>query len=105
MATKYYRTPLLVYDCKYHVIFCPKYRRKILVNGLDELVKTVFRKIAEQKGFQIIEMEVMPDHVHLLILSLIHIWRASWRRPTGTGATTNLRRHCRSGSRSWIPSL
>ena len=49
MATKYYRTPLLVYDCKYHVIFCPKYRRKILVNGLDELVKTVFRKIAEQK--------------------------------------------------------
>ena len=67
MATKYYRTPHLVYDCKYHVIFCPKYRRKILVNGLDELVKTVFRKIAEQKGFQIIEMEVMPDHVHLLI--------------------------------------
>ena len=67
MATKYYRTPHLVYDCKYHVIFCPKYRRKILVNGLDELVKTVFRKIAEQKGFQIIEMEVMPDHVHLII--------------------------------------
>ena len=67
MATKYYRTPHLVYDCEYHVIFCPKYRRKILVNGLDELVKTVFRKIAEQKGFQIIEMEVMPDHVHLLI--------------------------------------
>ena len=67
MATKYYRTPHLVYDCKYHVIFCPKYRRRILVNGLDELVKTVFRKIAEQKGFQIIEMEVMPDHVHLII--------------------------------------
>ena len=49
MATKYYRTPHLVYDCKYHVIFCQKYRRRILVNGLDELVKTVFRKIAEQK--------------------------------------------------------
>ena len=56
---KYYRTPHLVYDCKYHVIFCPKYRRKILVNGLDELVKSLFFKIAEQK--------VMPDHVHLLI--------------------------------------
>ena len=67
MATKYYRTPHLVYDCKYHVIFCPKYMRRILVNGLDELVKTVFRKIAEQKGFQIIEMEVMPDHIHLLV--------------------------------------
>ena len=65
--TKYYRTPHLVYDCKYHVIFCPKYRRGILVNGLNELVKSVFLKIAEQKDFQIIEMEVMPDHVHLLI--------------------------------------
>ena len=65
--TKYYRTPHLVYDCKYHVIFCPKYRRGILINGLDELVKSVFLKIAEQKNFQIVEMEVMPDHVHLLI--------------------------------------
>ena len=65
--TKYYRTPHLVYDCKYHVIFCPKYRRNILVNGLDELVKSVFLKIAEQKDFQIIEMEVMPDHIHLLV--------------------------------------
>ena len=60
--TKYYRTPHLVYDCKYHVIFCPKYRRCILINGLDELVKSVFLKIAEQKDFQIIEMEVMPDY-------------------------------------------
>lgn len=46
--TKYYRTPHLVYDCKYHVVFCPKYRRRILVNGLDELVKKVFKEIARQ---------------------------------------------------------
>ena len=64
---KYYRTAHLVYDCKYHVIFCPKYRRKILKNGLDGLVKNTFLEIAHQKDFQILEMEVMPDHVHLLI--------------------------------------
>ena len=64
---KYYRTAHLVCDCKYHVIFCPKYRRKILKNGLDGLVKNTFLEIAHQKDFQILEMEVMPDHVHLLI--------------------------------------
>ena len=65
--TKYYRTAHLVYDCKYHVIFCPKYRRKIMVNGMDDVVKTSFRNTAADKNFEIIEMEVMPDHVHLLI--------------------------------------
>ena len=62
-----YRSPHLVYDCKYHVVFCPKYRRPILKGGLDGFVKETFLSIAEQKQFQIIEMEVMPDHVHLLI--------------------------------------
>ena len=63
----YYRAPHLVYDCKYHVIFCPKYRRPILKDGLDGFVKQQFLTIARQKQFEIIEMEVMPDHVHLLI--------------------------------------
>lgn len=62
-----YRSPHLVYDCKYHVVFCPKYRRPILKGGLDGFVKETFLSIAEQKQFRIIEMEVMPDHVHLLI--------------------------------------
>lgn len=67
IMTKYYRTAHLVYDCKYHVIFCPKYRRKILVNGMDDVVKTSFLNTAADKNFEILEMEVMPDHVHLLI--------------------------------------
>ena len=57
----------LTYSCQYHVIFCPKYRRKILKNGIDIRLKELFLEIAEIYDFQIIEMEIMPDHVHLLI--------------------------------------
>lgn len=57
----------LTYSCQYHVIFCPKYRRKILKNGVDIRLKEIFTEIADKYDFQIIEMEIMPDHVHLLI--------------------------------------
>ena len=60
-------SPHLVYDCKYHVVFCPKYRRKIFKNGLDEFVKEEFLRIANRREFTIESMEVMPDHVHLVI--------------------------------------
>ena len=57
----------LVYSCQYHVVFCPKYRRKILKNGIDIRLKEIIQETAKQHDFQIVEMEVMPDHVHLLI--------------------------------------
>lgn len=64
---EYHSSSHLKYLCRYHVIFCPKYRRKILVNGIDERLKEVFTETAKEHDFSIIEMEVMPDHVHLLI--------------------------------------
>ncbi len=57
----------MVYSCKYHVIFCPKYRRGVLVDGIDCRLKEIFLETASGHGFEILEMEVMPDHVHLLI--------------------------------------
>lgn len=57
----------IVYSCKYHVVFCPKYRRKVLVNGVDERFKEVCKQVCEQNRIDLIEMEVMPDHVHLLL--------------------------------------
>lgn len=63
----YQTTDHLIYNCRYHVIFCPKYRRRILKNGLDVFVKNLFLEIAERYQFDILEMEVMPDHIHLLI--------------------------------------
>ena len=67
MLNEYHHTDHLVYQCRYHVVFCPKYRKRILKNGLDEFVKKIFRDIAHEHSFQILDMEIMPDHVHLLI--------------------------------------
>lgn len=57
----------VVYSCKYHVVWCPKYRRKVLVNGVDERLKSLIQEICVERSFTLIEIEVMPDHVHLLI--------------------------------------
>ena len=52
---------------QYHVSFCPKYRRRVLVPPVDQAVKDLFHEIADTYGFSIPDMEVMPDHVHLII--------------------------------------
>ena len=57
----------IVYSCKYHVVWCPKYRRGVLVSGVEERLKTVLREVAQERQAEVIELEVMPDHVHLLV--------------------------------------
>ena len=55
------------WECKFHVVFIPKYRRKVLYSGLRKHLGEVFRKLAAQKECRIEEGYVMPDHVHMLI--------------------------------------
>jgi putative transposase len=55
------------YNCHYHVVFYPKYRRKVLVNGVDERLITILMETIETWGQELVELEVMPDYVHLLI--------------------------------------
>jgi putative transposase len=57
----------VVYICRYHVIFCPKYRRKVLMPPIDERLQTILTEQIERWGQELIELEVMPDHVHLLV--------------------------------------
>lgn len=57
----------VVYSCKYHVVFCPKYRRPVLVNGVDTRLRDIAIQLASELGVDILEMEVMPEHVHLLV--------------------------------------
>jgi len=57
----------IVFSCNYHVIFCPKYRRKVLLDGVDVRLKEILLEVASETGTEILEMEVMPDHVHLII--------------------------------------
>ena len=55
------------YECKYHVVFIPKYRRKTLYKGLRPQLGKVFRDLARRKECEIEEGHIMSDHVHMLI--------------------------------------
>ena len=64
---KYKSNNNVTYSCKYHVVWCPKYRRKVLTGEVEARLKEVIIETAAGINADIIEMEVMPDHVHLLI--------------------------------------
>ena len=55
------------WDCKYHVVFIPKCRRKVLYQGIRQELGTVFRSLAEQWECRVEEGHLMPDHVHMLV--------------------------------------
>lgn len=55
-----------VYSCKFQVVFCPKYRRKVLTGEIAERLKAVIHEVAAELDSEIMELEVMPDHVHIL---------------------------------------
>lgn len=57
----------VVYSCKYHIVWTPKYRRPVLVDGVDARLKELLEQIAKEIQIDILEMEIMPDHVNLLI--------------------------------------
>ena len=56
-----------VYNCHYHVVFCPKYRRKVLTGGIDDRLKVLIQTCVERWEQEFVQVEVMPDHVHLLV--------------------------------------
>ena len=64
---KYKSNHNVVYSCKYHVVWCPKYRRSVLINGVDIRLKELIKETCNQLNVEIIEMEIMPDHVHLFV--------------------------------------
>lgn len=64
---KYKSNKNVVYSCKYHVVWCTKYRRIVLEKGADQRLKGVLEEVANEISVDILEMEIMPDHVHLLI--------------------------------------
>lgn len=57
----------LIFSCQYHVIFTTKYRRKVLVGEIETQLKEIILKAQESLDFKVLELEVMPDHVHLLL--------------------------------------
>lgn len=67
MGVEYKSNNNVVYSCKYHVVWTPKYRRPVLVDGVDVRLKKIVQQVAAERRAEIIEMEIMPDHVHLLV--------------------------------------
>ena len=55
------------YNCKYHVVFAPKYRRQVIYGKIKKDIGVILRKLCEYKGVTIEEAEACPDHIHMLI--------------------------------------
>jgi|SRR5271165_4759806 len=68
-ASRYAKIAGAVFSLKYHLVWCPKYRMKVLVGGVEERLKNVLFATAAQYGVLIESMEVLPDHVHLFVSS------------------------------------
>jgi putative transposase len=57
----------VVFSCKYHVVWCPKYRRKVLIGPVEARLKQIITDVVLANQCELIEIETMPDHVHVLL--------------------------------------
>lgn len=57
----------IAFQCAFHVVWCPKYRRRVLGGRIEARLKELIGEVIEEKGAWLVEMEVMPDHVHLVV--------------------------------------
>ena len=55
------------WNCKYHIVFAPKYRRKVFYNEKRIAIGKILRQLCEWKGVRIIEAEACPDHIHIFV--------------------------------------
>lgn len=67
MEQKYKSNNNVVYSCKYHVLWCPKYRRPVLQGPLAKRLREVIEEVVAERQAEILQLEIMPDHVHLLV--------------------------------------
>jgi len=66
-AKRYKSEKHLVYSCQYHVVFCPKYRRPVLVGEVATTLEALIFEKQSEYGYEVLDMEVLSDHVHLLL--------------------------------------
>ena len=66
MTQKFKASNNVTYSCKYHIVYCLKYRRKVLTGEIAERLKAIISEVAAETRSEILELEVLPDHVHIL---------------------------------------
>ena len=67
MEYKHNNTSVIMVN--YHIVFCPKYRRKLLVGNIKKRLSEIFDGVAQENKWRIIAKEIMPDHVHLFVFA------------------------------------
>lgn len=55
------------WECKYHLVFAPKYRRQVIYGKIKADIGRILKELCERKGIEIIEGECCPDHIHMLV--------------------------------------
>lgn len=61
------KTSSCIYNINYHVVWCPKYRKPVLNGKIKEFIEEQLHTISEARGYKVLNLKVMPDHVHLFI--------------------------------------
>ena len=68
MTQRFKRLSHSIYECKYHVVFCPKYRYRIFKDEIGENTKQQIYRLCQQKELvEVLELKVQPDHIHLVV--------------------------------------
>ena len=93
-----------VYSCKFHIVFCPKYRRKVLTGNIAERLKVIIQEVDAELESEVLELEVTPDHVHILCEVLPHEGIAKFVRFC-KGRSSRLLRQEFPALKSRIPTL
>ena len=57
----------IVFQCAFHVVWCPKYRRRVIGGRMEARLKQIIREVVDETGAWLVELDTMPDHVHLLL--------------------------------------
>lgn len=57
----------ITFQCAFHVVWCPKYRRRVIGGRMEQRLKEIIREVVDEKGAWLVELQTMPDHVHLLV--------------------------------------
>ena len=64
---EYHHDEHMVYSCQYHVVFCPKYRRQVLIGKIADRLQELIHEKCKELNCKILDMVIVPDHVHLLL--------------------------------------
>lgn len=71
----------VVFQCAFHVVWCPKYRRRVLGGRIEERLKQIVGEVIDEKGAWLVALEVMPDRVRMLVEVDPQSLCTAWSRP------------------------